>query len=267
MFSAFWTRRTRAFLLPAIAATLGAIPISAQAPQRPEGRQDRPATVSFNWQSSARMHRTELISGDHGTLLISSNGVEFRTGNQRSLRWTFAEIRTVFIAPHRLVVGTYLNRSLHRPGECTYRFSLEQAVPPAVAAGLAEAVARPSQNADPDPKAPAIATIPVRHRALASGTNGVLRFRLDGIDYVTASREDSRSWRWADLQTVSDPGPWRLLVFGYRDTYTFDLKAPLSRKLLDWAADEIFAHGESENAPASAGMNEPESGAAGEHHE
>ena len=123
------------------------------------------------------------------------------------------------------------------------------------------------QNADPDPDAPAIATIPVRHRSLASGTNGVLRIRQEEIDYVTSSNDDSRSWRWADLQTLSNPAPYRLFVFGYRDTYTFDLKAPLSGKLLDWASDEIFAHSESANRPAVTMPRETETGAAGGHHE
>ncbi|MFP5227548.1 MAG: hypothetical protein ACLGXA_07940 [Acidobacteriota bacterium] len=213
------------------------------------------------------MHRADFIPGDHGTLLIDPTGVEFRAANDHSLRWTFGEIRTVFIAPHRLVVETYLNRSLHRPGERRYRFDFTQALPPAVAANVAEAVGRPSQNADPEADAPALATIPVRHRAFTSGTNGVLRFRQDGIDYVTTSREDSRSWRWADLQTLSDPDPYHLFVFGYRDTFTFDLKAPLSRKLLDQAADEIFTHNGPASGPVGTAPNGPESGAAGDHHE
>ncbi len=213
------------------------------------------------------MHRADLIPGNHGTLLIDQTGVEFRAANGHSLRWTFGEIRTVFIAPHRLVVETYLNRSLHRPGERKYRLDFTQALPPDVAESVAGAVGRPSQNADLAMDAPAIVTIPVRHRAFASGTNGVLRFRQDGIDYVTTSREDSRSWRWADLQTLSDPDPYHLFIFGYRDTYTFDLKAPLSRKLLDWAADEIFMHNKPINEPGVTAPNGTESGPARDHHE
>jgi hypothetical protein len=267
MFTGFWGRRKRAFLLPTIAVALSAMPMSAQAPQQPGGRQDHPATSSLHWESAARMHRANLIPGDHGTLQIDQAGVEFRATNEHRLRWTFGEIRAIFIAPHRLVVETYLNRSLHRPGVRKYRFDFTQTLPPDVAESVAEAVGRPSQNADPEADAPAFATIPVRHRAFASGTNGVLRFRQDGIDYVTASREDSRSWRWADLQTLSDPDPYHLFVFGYRDTYTFDLNAPLSRKLLDWAADEIFMHNEPMNGPVMTAPNGPESDSVGDHHE
>jgi hypothetical protein len=259
MFTGFWTRKTRAFLLPAIAVTLGAISMSAQAQQLTEGPQDHPAMASFHWESPAQIHRADLLPGDHGTLFIDQTGIEFRATKEHSLRWTFGEIRAVFIAPHRLVVETYLNRSLHRPGVRKYRFDVTQILPPDVAENVAEAVGRPSQNADPKADAPAFAKIPVRHRKFASGTNGVLLFRQDGIEYVTASREDSRSWRWADLQTLSDPDPYHLFVFGFRDTYTFDLKAPLSRKLLDWAADQIFMHNEPVNGPVMTLPNGPES--------
>ena len=265
--SRIWTQYKSVIILSAIAITLSGIPMATQAARQPASPPDHPVAASLRWESPARIHRADLMPGDHGDILIDQNGVEFRSSKGRSRRWTFEEIHTVFLAPHRLTLKTYLNRSLHRPGQRTYRFILAQAVPPAVAAELAEAVAQPSQNADPDPDAPAIATIPVRHRAIASGTNGVLRIRQDGIDYLTSSKDDSRSWRWTDLQTLSNPDPYHLFVFGYRDTYTFDLKAPLSSELLDWASDEIFAHSESANRPTVTTTRETEAGVAGGHHE
>jgi hypothetical protein len=267
MFSEIWTRCERVMLLPVMAVTLTGVSVNGQAVQQPAARQDHTLVVSLHWESPARMRRADLISSNHGNLLIDQNGVEFQAGNERSRHWTLAEIHTVFIAPHRLVLKTYVNRSLHRPGEREYRFDLTQPLPPAVAAALAEALARPSQNADPNPDAAAIAIIPVRHRAFSSGTNGVLRFRRDGIDYVTTAHEDSRSWRWGDLQTLSDPDSYHLFIFGYRDTYTFDLKAPASGKLLDWATDEMFKHSESADEPTVATPVDAVSRAAGVHHE
>ena len=267
MFSEIWIRCARIMLLPVIAVTLTGVPVSAQAVLPATSNQDRPPASSLHWESPARIRRAGFISSDHGNLLIDKDGVEFRAGNAHSRHWAFGEIHTAFIAPHRLVLKTYINRSLHRPGQREYRFHLTQTLPPAVAARIAEAIARPSQNADPDPNTPAIAVVPVRHRGFASGTNGVLRFRQSGIDYVTTNRGDSRSWRWADLQTLSDSDPYHLFVFGYRDTYTFDLKEPLSRKLLDWAADRIFVHNESVEAPAIATSSRSENSASGDHHE
>jgi len=63
---------------------------------------------------------------------------------------------------------------------------------------------------------------------------------------VTTAR-DARSWRWADLETLSNPDPYHLLVFGYRDAYAFDLKEPLSQALFNRLTDEIDAHNAAES--------------------
>jgi hypothetical protein len=126
-----------------------------------------------------------------------------------------------------------------------FRFDLDQAVPPQLAAELARKVQRPSQNAVPDPASQGI-VIPAHHRTLTGGTNGTLRFSDGEIDYVTDTPGDSRSWRWADLQTLSDPDPYHLLVFGYRDTYTFDLKEPLPQSLFYRLVDAVDAQNAAE---------------------
>lgn len=196
--------------------------------------------ASFHWQTRARERRGPVWMKAHGTLTIDGRGVQFQENDARTQQWRFEEIHTAYLGPHRLVIETYLNRSLHRPGVQHFTFNLSQALPPSVAAEAAARIGRPVQNDVPDAAAPAMATIPVRHRGLMHGTNGVLRVRKDGIDYVTSAQGDSRSWRWADIQTMSEPDPYHLYVFGYRDTYTFDLKAPLSRALFDYATDEIY---------------------------
>jgi hypothetical protein len=63
---------------------------------------------------------------------------------------------------------------------------------------------------------------------------------------MTAQPGQSRSWRWLDLQTLSNPDPYHLFVFGYVDSYAFDLKQTLSRELFNRLSDEIWSHNESE---------------------
>lgn len=242
------SRRERIISLLVIAATFTGIAIAAKAAQQPEKQKDESATAAARWESPARLHRS-LDFRDRGILVIDAGGVQFRPTKGHRLSWTFEEIHTAYVAPHRLTIKSWSNRSLHLPGEREYRFDLTEVVPAVIAASLARAIGRPSQNAipDADADAPAIASIPARHRTLTRGTNGVLRFRRDGIDYVTASSGDSRSWRWADLQTLSNPDPYHLFIFGYRDTYTFDLKKALPRGLFDRMTDEIYSH--SDEAP------------------
>jgi hypothetical protein len=199
------------------------------------------ANTATSWQSEAEIRRNALFPRTKGTLVIDDQGVVFQARDGRKQNWRLLDIHSFVVRPHQLLLQTYNARSLHRPGEQSYQFELKQAVPPAVAASLANALRRPSRNAVPDPESPTIASISVRHQRRTGGTNGILRFRKEGIDYITDKPGDSRSWRWEDLQTLTDPDPFHLIVFGYRDTYTFDLKEPLSRRLFDQAADMISA--------------------------
>ncbi len=204
------------------------------------------------WQSPAKLHR--IVGSEKGDVRISDDGVEFQPRKGHSLKWRLLDIQTFTLLPRSLDIKTYQNRKKHLPGMQRYRLKLDLAVPPAVASELAREVGRPSQNEVPDPAAPCIVTIPAHHRTLTGGTNGVLRFRDGGIDYVTSIASDSRSWRWADLQTVSEADPYHLFVFGYRDSYTFDLKAMLSRALFNHVSDEIWAHSESEMRDGSVAL-------------
>ena len=69
------------------------------------------------------------------------------------------------------------------------------------------------------------------------------RLKDDGIDYVTESGRDSRSWRWADIQTLANPNPYEFRVTGYREIVEFDLKQPMSRNLFEVMWDHLYTTG------------------------
>lgn len=193
---------------------------------------------SAAWQSPAKLHRA--VGSEKGDLLIGADGIEFRPAKGKTIKLPYREVQTFHLSPHNLSIETYQNRKRHVPGVERLRFDVIASVPSAVATALAREVQRPSQNAVPDPAAQGT-VISAHHRSLAGGTNGILRFRDGGIDYVTNATDDSRSWRWADLQTLSFPDPYHLLAFGYRDTYSFDLKETLPQALYYRLVDEIDA--------------------------
>ncbi len=197
------------------------------------------------WQSPARLRH--IAGREKGDLSIGVDGIEFRSGKGNTMILHYLEVQSFLLTPRSLTIETYQNRKRYLPGVERYRFDLTDTVPPKVAAELAKEVKRPSQNAVPDPTAQGI-TIPAHHRTVRGGTNGTLRLRDGGIDYVTGASGDSRSWRWADLQTLSAPDPYHLLVFGYRDTYTFDLKEILPQPLYYRLVDALDRHHAAESA-------------------
>jgi hypothetical protein len=214
---------------------------------REQSAQDREAPVpsplatTLDWESQARLHHG--LESSPGTLTLRQDGVVFRPTKGTILRWPFLEIQTFdLLSPRRLAITGYENRSWHGHGERKYRFDLSVEMPPDIAAELARGVAKPVRNAVPNPTATSFATIPARHRTLAGGTNGTLHFGPDGIDYLTTNGRGGRSWRWSDIQTLAKPDPFQLRVNSYRETFTFELKQPMSRELFDRLWDEIYAH-------------------------
>ena len=204
------------------------------------------ATLETNWAIRAgesltfRSGRGEASRA--GTLSIDSDGVTFSFDTGKTLRWAFLEIETFDLTnPRQLILQSYENKGWHRPGEKDYTFRLAEAVLPRVAAVLAQRVGKPSRNGLSSPDVPAFATIPARHTTRFGGSNGMLCFTDRGIEYTTAESGDSRNWRWSDITTLAGPDPYHLRVDGYRETYDFLLKEPLSRKVFDKVWDYVYA--------------------------
>jgi hypothetical protein len=209
----------------------------AQVLSQPQPTGVSPSTL--HWQSTARLHHG--VRSTPGDLVFTASGIEFRSEPQFSHRWALTEIKTFELIPRRLVLTDYENRRHHLPGVRHFRFDLKEPVPPAVAAELASRVSKPVINSDPDAKADAFFTIAARHGTRFGGTNGMLRFRAQGIDYVTTGTGGSRSWRWSEIQTIANPDPYHFGVGGYRETFDFELKQPLPRELFDRLWERVYA--------------------------
>lgn len=231
----------KGFHLLAVLVVLGvpaSMPLQASMAHRNDGTNNSAST--FHWQSPAKLHRG--LKTATGTLIFNSSGIEFHSDDPRaSHTWPYLEVKTFDLTSRRVVFTDYENHGHHLPGERHFRFDLDNSVPASVAVELAQRVNKPGQNGDPDPKAAAYLTVPARHGTRFGGTNGALRFRDDGIDYVTSSGQGSRSWRWADIQTLANPTPYLLRVGGYLETFEFELKQPVSPELFDRLWDHIYA--------------------------
>jgi hypothetical protein len=222
------------------------VALSSAVPSEPAAIWRSSATLEINW--AARIGETLTLQGGRsqtartGILFIDANGITFRLNTGKALRWPFLEIETFDLTnPRQLVLRSYENQRWHRPGEKDYTFRLAEPVPPTVAAALAQEVGKPSRNGVSGPQTGAVATVPARHPTHFGGSNGTLRFTDRGIDYVTAKSGDSRNWRWSDIRTLANPNPYHLRVDGYRDTYDFLLKEPLSRDLFYKLWDHVYA--------------------------
>jgi len=201
----------------------------------------RPAAGETQWETSAQWRRN-LAKSVPGTLAIDEEGIEFRSA-KFSQKWAFVEIHTFDLTSQEITLWTYERRHWHEPGEQPFRFTLSEAPPSEVVARLLERVTKPVRNGVPLLSAQVLSEIPAHHRTWWGGSNGKLRLRDDGIDYLTEGR-DSRNWRWADIQTIANPNPYELRVTAYREIVEFDLKQPLSRSLFERIWDQLNEEGQ-----------------------
>jgi hypothetical protein len=193
------------------------------------------------WQTPAKWHRT-LKKAEPGTLLVDRDGVEFRSA-KFTHRWKYIDIHTFDLSQRELSLLTYQNRPWHEPGERPFRFTLAEPMPTEIAAQFTEFVGKPVRNGTPMTTAEAMVEIPAHHRVWSGGSNGILRLKAEGIDYVTESGRDSQSWRWVDIQTIANPEPYEFRITGYREIADFDLKQPLSRAVFEKLWDRLYANG------------------------
>ena len=168
--------------------------------------------LSQQWETPAKWHRS-LKKAVPGTLLLGNDGVEFRSA-KLTQRWAYVDIHSFDLSAGEFTVNSYQNRHWHEPGEQRFRFTLSETMPPEVAAQLTERVGKPVRNGIPLPGVAALSEIPAHHRMWSGGSNGTLRLKDSGIDYVTENGRDSRTWRWADIQTIANPNPYELRVMG-----------------------------------------------------
>ena len=232
----------RRFSLFALFAVLlygipGALLAVRPVPQDQQGS----AAAAAAWQSPARLQHFMTKTG--GTLVINDQGVQFIPKKGSPLCWSYVEVQSFHLSAHRLDLETYQNRRWHLSGDRAFHFRLVNEVPPAVASTFARRVQKPVKNGRPEPSTSGFASIPARHRTFGGGTNGVLHFGDTGIDYVTVKGRGSRTWRWSDIQTIANPDAYQFRVQGYRETFEFELKQPMSRKLFDRLWDEVYGRG------------------------
>lgn len=223
--------------LPVLLIFAALTPVHSQT--SPKAGADMSLRSALPWQTPARWRRG-LFRKTPGVLSITGSGISFQPVHGLQLHWPFQEIRTFDLAPRSLVLTGYQNRPWHLHGDRKFRFVIASPVPPAVAAGLAARVGKPSENGLASRSAPTVAEIAARHRTLGGGTNGILRLRETGMDYVTRSGKGERSWRWADIETLTLTDPYHLSVGAYRGTFALELKQQMNRQLFDWLWNKVY---------------------------
>jgi hypothetical protein len=173
--------------------------------------------------------------GCEGTLTVDDAGVRFAGPGKHAWQWGYEDIQELRLAPGSIHVLTYKDQWKKLGSDVDYQFTgkvpVDELYPMLSARMNQRLVAEISSHA---------ATrwsLPVKHLLRVSGTEGALEFGADSIVYSTKSKDDSRTWRYADIDSISSSGPFQLTIttyerarshYGDRKGFNFQLKQPLA---------------------------------------
>ena len=184
-------------------------------------------------------------AGNMGTLTISDEGVTFeetyKDGTQpkhpHAWRWDYQDIQQLKIAPKSLTVLTYKDNKWKLGADREYEFDL---VPDGTFEDAYQLLkGRLDQRlvvAIPDRLSSILWEIPVKHLLRFGGDEGVLQVGPDAIVYRSTDKVDSRTWRYEDIENISNSGPFDLTIttferakthYGNLKGFNFELKQRL----------------------------------------
>jgi hypothetical protein len=176
-----------------------------------------------------------LHGGCDGTLTVDANGVAF-TGPKHNWQWRLEDIQELKLAPDSVMVLTYEDSRWQAGRDRRYLFLgqipvkelhalLWPRMDQRLVAGIAEPVKAPVWSA------------PVKHLGRIRGSEGTLAFGASAVVYATGTKNDSRTWRYEDIDTISSSGPFQLTIttferdqtqYGDRRGFNFVLKQPIT---------------------------------------
>jgi hypothetical protein len=157
-------------------------------------------------------------AGGKGTLTITGTGVSFEEGNKskHSWQWTYVDIQQLEISSRTLRVLTYKDDKWKLGADREYRFDLTGGETFTDAyAFLKDRVDQRFVAVLPDKAVKAAWEIPVKHLLRFGGSQGVLSFGEDRVVYTADKKDDSRTWRYPDIENVSNNGPYQLTITTY----------------------------------------------------
>jgi hypothetical protein len=173
-----------------------------------------------------------------GNLIFADTGVDFVSEKkEHSHTWKYDDIRQLTLGSKRVVILTYDRRKMELGADRAFTFKLlSGAISDRFREEMEKKLARPLVSSVLPEQIKSKFSIPARHRLTLSGTQGVLEFGDDYAIYRSEKPDDSRIWRYKELESIGTTGPFQLRIGALEKDYVFDLK----RRLLPDEYDFIW---------------------------
>jgi len=197
-----------------------------------------------------RVEHKHLWKSCTGELIFGESAVTYRTSKPKHSReWKYGDIQQLEIAKDRVVILTYDARKRELGRDQSFRFKILEGTPDEALRGkMEEKLARPLISAILPEDAEIRFSIPARHRLFMGGAQGALEFSEDYVLFRAERDVYSRVWRYDELLSLGNTGPFRLRLgvlektggeFGEEKPYNFDLKRRPTDAELDFLWEKI----------------------------
>ncbi len=202
-------------------------------------------SVSYGQSFEYAVKHHHIRKDCRGTLRITPDGVEYKTPNPKdSRKWRFEEIRTLEVkSPTEISAITYEDQKRWFGKDKVFKFTLlDKKATPELSVFLLSRVKKPMELAVvPEESSKPAFEIPVKHLHTVVGAMGVLQVYTDHVVFNSSKLGDSRFWRLADIERVSQPDRFRFQIVGYvpkaggpTAVYNFQLLEELPEAVVDY---------------------------------
>src|SRR5439155_18703743 len=182
---------------------------------------------------------------ESGQLRINEAGIQYHSTNGKtSFHLPFIDVHEMDVAdPSAIRIETYEMLKRKLSGRRSYVFRLVSS-----RAGdendrltqfLSERIRRPMLRSQTIAAKPEF-EIPAYHRHVLNGCNGTLQITPEGIRFVSAKEDHSRTWKYSEVQTIGGSDPFSFRVTSLAETFTFDLKDRLPTEAYELVWQRVF---------------------------
>ena len=176
-----------------------------------------------------------LYKGCRGIMTVDDQGIAFRGAKNHAWRWKYEDIQELKLSPEGIHLTTYWDSAWRLGADRQYEFHGE--VPATVYEIWRSRLDQRFVARLADEAVQSVWSIPAKHLRRISGSEGMLEVASDRIVYRTPSKDDSRTWRFEDIENVSSSGPFQMTIttyerarmhYGNLKDFNFQLKQRLS---------------------------------------
>jgi hypothetical protein len=186
-------------------------------------------TVRHEHQWGRRFRLPTPGNGCDGAMTVNEDGVSFAGPKGHAWTWKFQDIQELQLSPRSIHILTYRDSKLRMGADEGYEFTGK------IPAGELYAILRDRMDqrlvaeiGQAGDLSHVAFSLPVKHLGRVIGSEGSLAFEAESVVYSTPKKDESRTWRYSDIDSISSSDRFQLTITTLEKSFNFQLKQPIT---------------------------------------